>query len=143
VIGPTHAGERERVIKAAAGITFSLLLTDSGKGTPFIRLWLDLVSQLGYEVFAFGSGEKGQLGNGRTGEHIVTGNKTAFDIEPQPSYVCLCLSQPLSLTFARSFRERVGKQKNNSDCMWSATQSSSGRGRVSISILGMLSLLTL
>lgn len=36
-------------------------------------------------VFSFGSGEKGQLGNGRTGEHIITGNKTAFDIEPEPS----------------------------------------------------------
>jgi hypothetical protein len=36
-------------------------------------------------VFSFGSGEKGQLGNGRTGEHITTGNKTGYDIEPSPS----------------------------------------------------------
>jgi len=42
-------------------------------------------------VFSFGSGEKGQLGNGRTGEHITTGNKSAFDVEPQPSkYSCSC-----------------------------------------------------
>lgn len=38
-------------------------------------------------VFAFGSGEKGQLGNGTTGERISTGNKTAYDIESEPSRV--------------------------------------------------------
>ncbi|KAH7919448.1 RCC1/BLIP-II [Leucogyrophana mollusca] len=64
--GPSLDGTRERVVKAAAGVTFSIVLTESGK------------------VFSFGSGEKGQLGNGRTGEHIVTGNKTAFDIEYEP-----------------------------------------------------------
>ncbi|KAG2098284.1 regulator of chromosome condensation 1/beta-lactamase-inhibitor protein II [Suillus discolor] len=66
--GPFLDGESERlhVIKAAVGITFSIILTDDGK------------------VFSFGSGEKGQLGNGRTGEHIITGNKTAFDIETEP-----------------------------------------------------------
>ncbi|KAG6332897.1 hypothetical protein ID866_6193 [Astraeus odoratus] len=64
--GPYIDGERQRVVKAAAGITFSIVLTESGK------------------AFSFGSGEKGQLGNGRTGEHITTGNKTAFDIEPEP-----------------------------------------------------------
>lgn len=36
-------------------------------------------------VFSFGSAEKGQLGNGTTGERITTGNKTAFDIETSPS----------------------------------------------------------
>ena len=36
-------------------------------------------------VFAFGSGEHGQLGNGRTGEHIITGNKTAYDVHNDPS----------------------------------------------------------
>lgn len=35
-------------------------------------------------MFTFGSAEKGQLGNGTTGERITTGNKTAFDIEPTP-----------------------------------------------------------
>ncbi|KAI5980788.1 regulator of chromosome condensation 1/beta-lactamase-inhibitor protein II [Pisolithus albus] len=64
--GPYVGGERQRVVKAAAGISFSILLTENGK------------------VFSFGSGEKGQLGNGRTGEHITTGNKTGFDIEANP-----------------------------------------------------------
>ncbi|KAI6010409.1 hypothetical protein PISMIDRAFT_680523 [Pisolithus microcarpus 441] len=64
--GPYVGGERQRVVKAAAGISFSILLTESGK------------------LFSFGSGEKGQLGNGRTGEHITTGNKTGFDIEANP-----------------------------------------------------------
>jgi hypothetical protein len=36
-------------------------------------------------VFSFGSGEKGQLGNGRTGEHIVTSGRAVFDIENDPS----------------------------------------------------------
>ena len=36
-------------------------------------------------VYACGSGEKGQLGNGRTGEHIATGNRTGFDVESEPS----------------------------------------------------------
>jgi alpha-tubulin suppressor-like RCC1 family protein len=36
-------------------------------------------------VYTCGSGEKGQLGNGRTGEHIATGNRTGFDVESEPS----------------------------------------------------------
>ncbi|KAI0923703.1 hypothetical protein AcV5_009178 [Taiwanofungus camphoratus] len=66
VHAPKHAGVKERVVKAAAGVTFSLVLTESGK------------------VFSFGCGEHGQLGNGKTGEHIVTAGKTAFDIETEP-----------------------------------------------------------
>ncbi|KAL0954199.1 hypothetical protein HGRIS_005327 [Hohenbuehelia grisea] len=69
VHGPSYGGNKERVVKAAAGITFSVVLTESGK------------------VFTFGSGQMGQLGNGKTGEHIVTGNKTAFDVEPYPILV--------------------------------------------------------
>lgn len=38
-----------------------------------------------FVVFAFGSAEKGQLGNGKTGEHIVTGGKVVFDAEWEPS----------------------------------------------------------
>ena len=50
-----------------------------------------------YLVFTFGSAEKGQLGNGTTGERITTGNKTAYDIEPSPGRChCLCFgSEPL------------------------------------------------
>ena len=39
----------EKVVAASAGITFSLFLTETGK------------------VYAVGSGEKGQLGNGKVG----------------------------------------------------------------------------
>ncbi|KAI0032961.1 RCC1/BLIP-II [Vararia minispora EC-137] len=71
VSGPSRPGaaELEHVVAASAGITFSLFLTASGR------------------VYACGSGEKGQLGVGRTGEHIATGNKTAFDVEPEPVLV--------------------------------------------------------
>ncbi|KAJ6624924.1 regulator of chromosome condensation 1/beta-lactamase-inhibitor protein II [Mycena sp. CBHHK59/15] len=65
----SEAGNKEHVVKATAGITFSVILTDTGK------------------VYTFGSGEKGQLGNGKTGERIITGNKLAFDIQPQPAQV--------------------------------------------------------
>ncbi|KAG6835386.1 hypothetical protein H0H93_001964 [Arthromyces matolae] len=61
-----NAADKERVVKASAGATFSLVLTDSGK------------------IFSFGSAQTGQLGNGTTGERITTGNKTAFDIEVTP-----------------------------------------------------------
>lgn len=35
-------------------------------------------------MYAFGSAEKGQLGNGRTGEHIVSSGKVVFDAEWEP-----------------------------------------------------------
>jgi alpha-tubulin suppressor-like RCC1 family protein len=35
-------------------------------------------------VYAVGSGEHGQLGNGKTGEHIVSAGKTAFDVKDSP-----------------------------------------------------------
>ncbi|KAH9479125.1 Protein RCC2-like protein [Psilocybe cubensis] len=68
-VSVSHGGKKEHVIQASAGITFSIVLTKSGK------------------VFSFGSAEKGQLGNGTTGERITTGNKTSYDIETQPVYV--------------------------------------------------------
>ncbi|KAL5513720.1 hypothetical protein ACEPAH_4120 [Sanghuangporus vaninii] len=64
--GPWAGGEKEKIVKVGAGVSFSLLLSESGK------------------VYAVGSGEHGQLGNGRTGEHIATGNKTMYDIHSQP-----------------------------------------------------------
>ncbi|KAM5532222.1 hypothetical protein V8D89_014122 [Ganoderma adspersum] len=66
VNGPKLGGAKEKVVKAAAGITFSVVLTESGK------------------VFAFGSEEKGQLGNGQAGERIVSAGKSAFDFEEEP-----------------------------------------------------------
>ncbi|KAF8318741.1 RCC1/BLIP-II [Clavulina sp. PMI_390] len=56
----------DKAVSASAGVSFSVVLTESGK------------------VFSFGSAESGQLGNGRTGERITTGNKSAFDIEWEP-----------------------------------------------------------
>lgn len=38
-------------------------------------------------MYAFGSGEHGQLGNGRTGERIAQANKTIYDIEDEPLLV--------------------------------------------------------
>ena len=48
-------------------------------------------------MFSFGSAEKGQLGNGTTGERIITGNKTGYDIEVQPGSFPLFFSSILSL----------------------------------------------
>ncbi|KAI0358134.1 RCC1/BLIP-II [Trametes cingulata] len=69
VNGPKLGGVKEKVVQAAAGVTFSVVLTESGK------------------VFAFGSEEKGQLGNGQAGERIVSAGKSAFDYETEPILV--------------------------------------------------------
>lgn len=97
-------------------MTFSLVLTHSGKGcyhvhfihslppsnilcggSPNYRYPTSVLSApnvslhiLSPVVFSFGSAESGQLGNGRTGERITTGNKSAFDIEWEPSCVAGC-----------------------------------------------------
>jgi alpha-tubulin suppressor-like RCC1 family protein len=85
VDGPKSNGKKENVIKAAVGISFSLVLTDTGKGVLLFGTHLQLLLTLLGVVYSFGSGEKGQLGNGRTGEHITAGNKTAFDAQSEPS----------------------------------------------------------
>ncbi|KIL62087.1 hypothetical protein M378DRAFT_187414 [Amanita muscaria Koide BX008] len=69
VTGISHNGSKEKPVMVSAGVSFSVVLTESGR------------------VFTFGSAEKGQLGNGTTGERITTGNKTAYDIDPNPIYV--------------------------------------------------------
>jgi alpha-tubulin suppressor-like RCC1 family protein len=58
----------EKVVQAACGVSFSLLLTASGK------------------VFAFGSPQYGQLGHGRTGESIRA-SKIVYEEEREPLWV--------------------------------------------------------
>ncbi|KAK0227512.1 regulator of chromosome condensation 1/beta-lactamase-inhibitor protein II [Armillaria fumosa] len=53
---------QEKAITVSGGVMFSCVLTESGK------------------VYAFGSAEKGELGNGMTGVCITTHNKMAFNI---------------------------------------------------------------
>lgn len=60
-------GKKEKIVQVAAGHTFALFLTESGN------------------VYAAGSCEHGQLGNGTTGERIVKGNKIAWDVQSPPS----------------------------------------------------------
>ncbi|BGP44741.1 hypothetical protein JCM10450v2_000555 [Rhodotorula kratochvilovae] len=57
--------DHEKVVAASAGTAHSLLLTESGR------------------VYAVGTGEKGVLGNGRSGEHIA-GSRVLFDIQSEP-----------------------------------------------------------
>lgn len=61
--------DKDPVIAASCGNTFSMLLTKSGK------------------VYTMGSSEKGQLGNGRTGEHFISGTKLAFNTFSEPFLV--------------------------------------------------------
>lgn len=56
----------EKTICAAAGAEFSAFACESGA------------------VYAVGSGQYGQLGNGRTGEFITSGNRIAFDVIMTP-----------------------------------------------------------
>ncbi|KPV78376.1 uncharacterized protein RHOBADRAFT_50849 [Rhodotorula graminis WP1] len=58
----------EHVVEASAGISHSLLLTETGK------------------VYAVGTGEKGVLGSGRSGEHIA-GSRVLFDTQYEPLLV--------------------------------------------------------
>jgi alpha-tubulin suppressor-like RCC1 family protein len=53
--------------QVSAGSTFSLFLTGSGK------------------VYAAGSSETGQLGNGKTGERIAKSGMIGYDFEAYPS----------------------------------------------------------
>ena len=55
-------------------------------------------------VFSFGSAEKGQLGNGTTGERITTGNKTSYDIETTPSMFFLFSEVVACPDFPSSFK---------------------------------------
>ncbi|KAL7414472.1 regulator of chromosome condensation 1/beta-lactamase-inhibitor protein II [Mrakia frigida] len=66
IAGPWGAS---KIVSGSAGVNFSLLLSDDGR------------------VYAFGSAENGQLGNGRTGEHIVSAGKNAFEVNWQPQLV--------------------------------------------------------
>ncbi|GAA5835305.1 hypothetical protein JCM11251_006676 [Rhodosporidiobolus azoricus] len=58
----------EKVVAASCGTMHTLFLTDKG------------------EVYAVGTGEKGVLGGGRTGEHIA-GSRVLFDVESSPQLV--------------------------------------------------------
>ncbi|TFK62797.1 hypothetical protein BDN72DRAFT_848324 [Pluteus cervinus] len=65
VFNVQRQGNKEHATQVSAGVL--MVLTASCK------------------VFSFGSGEKGQLGNGRTSERITTGSKAAYDIKPYPT----------------------------------------------------------
>ncbi|KAK0529853.1 hypothetical protein OC834_003516 [Tilletia horrida] len=57
---------KDPIVKVSAGAQFSLFLSSSGK------------------VYAAGSMEKGQLGNGRTGEHFASANRLVFGMVTEP-----------------------------------------------------------
>lgn len=59
----------ERVVSVAAGADFSIFACESGV------------------IYAAGYGQYGQLGNGRTGEHIESKNRISFDIVAKPARV--------------------------------------------------------
>ncbi|KAJ9125455.1 hypothetical protein QFC22_000416 [Naganishia vaughanmartiniae] len=61
--------DKAKIVQVSCGLTFTLFLADNG--------W----------VYASGSAEKGQLGNGKTGERIVSAGKTSFDFEDRPKLI--------------------------------------------------------
>lgn len=121
ITGISHHGNKEKVVMASAGVTFSVVLTESGKG-GFVVSATELSLNM-YPVFTFGSAEKGQLGNGTTGERITTGNKTAFDIEPSPStfYFFSVSTRECQPAHICSLRERTGRKAYRSDSIRSST----------------------
>ncbi|KAL0577993.1 hypothetical protein V5O48_003996 [Marasmius crinis-equi] len=78
VQGLVYDGAKEKAIQAGAGVTFSTVLCESGR------------------VYLVGSAEAGQLGHGSTGERIITGNKTAFDIEERATLIRSLLSTKIT-----------------------------------------------
>lgn len=73
VAGPWVRDPEAKIVQATAGHTFSLFLTSTG------------------QVYASGSSEFGQLGNGKTGERLVKAGKIAYDIEVPPRKLFRCL----------------------------------------------------
>lgn len=69
--------DKDAVVMVSAGITFSLILTASGK------------------VYGIGSTEKGQLGNGKTGEHIIAANKVGYHTHTEPLLVRALLEKKI------------------------------------------------
>ncbi|WVR00158.1 hypothetical protein IAU59_007300 [Kwoniella sp. CBS 9459] len=69
VTGPWLKDPEAKIIQVTAGHTFSLFLTSTG------------------QVYAAGSSENGQLGNGKTGERLVKAGKLTFDLEVPPRLV--------------------------------------------------------
>ena len=85
-------------------------------------------------VFSFGSAEKGQLGNGTTGERITTGNKTSYDIESAPGVLFASfLTMFYDLTFHRhpSLYQGARWEEHRSNCVRTTAQSGTGFDRVS------------
>jgi alpha-tubulin suppressor-like RCC1 family protein len=74
----------EKPIQVAAGLTFSLVLTDTGRGMHSRQLSDLSPALISVQVYSMGSGEHGQLGHGKTGEHIVSAGKIGFDVRETP-----------------------------------------------------------
>lgn len=66
ITGPWSKEADTHIVQVTAGHTFSLFLTNTGV------------------VYATGSSECGQLGNAKTGERLLKGGKSGFDIEVPP-----------------------------------------------------------
>lgn len=66
ITGPWQKEADTHIVQVSAGHTFSLFLTNTGM------------------VYATGSSECGQLGNAKTGERLLKGGKSGFDIEVPP-----------------------------------------------------------
>lgn len=81
----------EKVVSAAAGADFSIFACESGA------------------VYASGSGQHGQLGNGRTGECIETRNRVAYDSFATPIRVHFIRKEDDTFTTAEEEDDKIGK----------------------------------
>ena len=67
-------------------------------------------------VYAMGSSEKGQLGNGKTGEHFVSANKLAFATYSEPSeHICSAPARCNADTQPQSPGPCAGGQEDRAD----------------------------
>ena len=82
-------------------------------------------------MYAFGSAEKGQLGNGKTGEHIVSSGKVEFDAEWEPRESSRSHRLPPPFMFFASTRQEIGRQEDSADRLRPAARRRTKRRRAS------------
>lgn len=96
----------------------------------FIPLYPRRLTYTHTSVFAFGSGQYGQLGNGRTGEHIVSAGKSGFDIKDEPGPLVFIASFCTRSRFMVSARQRPRGQEDRPNIVRTAAQRRTRRRRV-------------
>ncbi len=93
---------KPKIVKAAAGVSFSVMLSEEGKRECCRRTIFVVLVLTDSLVYVVGSGEHGQLGNGARGNTLLLGTRQCLMYIRSPvrisrSDVVLALTVPLVL----------------------------------------------